>query len=282
MSQSQRLAATVAAANAAASAARAAPSLGMGSIVGGATGVNGGMYDPKRKLLEHKKKLLWGNKKKEVEAIKARGGDTAHVGTAVWRQAQLGSGGDKAKFLKMMGDKQGAAAAQSTDGVSGKPQIAADVGEDGATRVLAFSHGYDRSTLLDKDEVPQIKEDIQTEAERVGGAVLALELPTPQSNANALPGIGYVFIAFGTLEGARKAHFAMNGRFFNGHTVDCQYYDEMEFAKGNLADPTTLKMVDSGSQQRVWHQLEKQYDMGLVSSQSRSGLGSWQYRAPGR
>ena len=61
---------------------------------------------------------------------------------------------------------------------------------------------YDRGTLLDAEEVQGIKEDIREEAERVsgggdnGGKVLALELPTPQSNTEALAAIGFVFIAF--------------------------------------------------------------------------------------
>eukprot|EP01051_Picozoa_sp_SAG22_P035946 SAG22_NODE_17155_length_310_cov_1.222749_1_plen_102_part_11 len=53
--------------------------------------------------------------------------------------------------------------------------------ESYATRVIAFGHGYSRETLLDAAEVGHIKDDIKTECERVGGKVLAAELPTPTS-----------------------------------------------------------------------------------------------------
>ena len=37
-----------------------------------------------------------------------------------------------------------------------------DPENDGATRVLAFNHGYSREILLDNEEVAAIREDIQT------------------------------------------------------------------------------------------------------------------------
>jgi hypothetical protein len=49
----------------------------------------------------------------------------------------------------------------------------------------------------DDEEVQNIKEDVKVETERVGGSVLALELPTPKSEPGKLGGIGFVFIAFG-------------------------------------------------------------------------------------
>jgi hypothetical protein len=86
--------------------------------------------------------------------------------------------------------------------------------------------------------------------------------------------------AAGEKDACRKAHFALNGRNFNKQTVTCYYYEESDYAKGALADPSTLVLrgQQSGTQKRLWNQLEKQYDMGLVTQHSRSGLGSWQYR----
>jgi hypothetical protein len=51
--------------------------------------------------------------------------------------------------------------------------------------------------------------------------VLALELPTPQSEGLALAGIGFVFIAFGDVDSTRKALQALNGRNFNGQVQQC-------------------------------------------------------------
>ena len=36
-----------------------------------------------------------------------------------------------------------------------------DPGSDGATRVLAFNHGYSREILLNNEEVAAIRQDIQ-------------------------------------------------------------------------------------------------------------------------
>ena len=63
-----------------------------------------------------------------------------------------------------------------------------------------------------------------------------------------------------------------------GAQVNCTYYPEEKFAKNELVDPVKIGMIDAAKQQQVWSDLEKQYDMGLVTNQSRSGLGSWQYR----
>ena len=60
--------------------------------------------------------------------------------------------------------------------------------------------------------------------------------------------------------------------------MNCTFYPEEKFARNELVDPVKIGMLDSTKQQQVWDDLEKQYDMGLVTNQSRSGLGSWQYR----
>ena len=141
---------------------------------------------------------------------------SAHQNKEQWRAAEFGGNqAEKARFLKMMGDKQGAAAAEdemtklnaaqqeelelldkqheaytSTTSVSldhwtaimNRKALRAHsihVGlnlakhlrvcchpqnpvSDGATRVLAFNHGYSREILLDNEEVAAIRQDIQT------------------------------------------------------------------------------------------------------------------------
>ena len=77
-----------------------------------------GGYDAKKAQLEQKKKLLWGRKKQEVQTIEAMQaasgtGLAAHQNKQQWRAADFGgNAAEKAKFLKMMGDKQGATAAE--------------------------------------------------------------------------------------------------------------------------------------------------------------------------
>ena len=205
-------------------------------------------------------------------------------GTAGDIGANFKSEADKAKFLKMMGDKAGAEAASSklvaqeeaeaealamaaeasavgayrmpggeagagaAGGQAGAAGAAVD-GKDVTTRVVAFAHGYSRETLLNPAEVRRrrrppphtaslhthtttqqpytrqaghcrfglaaaatnrrgvhdaqcahISADIKGECERLGGKVLAVELPTPTSaNQDNVAAIGYVFVAFSSL-----------------------------------------------------------------------------------
>jgi len=37
-------------------------------------------------------------------------------------------------------------------------------------------------------------------------------------------------------------------------------------------------VLEEGQQKRVWNQLEKQFENGLMSAQTRVGVGSWQYK----
>ena len=73
----------------------------------------GSVYDAKKAQLDQKKKLLWGRKKQEVESIETMQVGLAHQNKQQWRAAEFGGNqAEKARFLKMMGDKQGAAAAE--------------------------------------------------------------------------------------------------------------------------------------------------------------------------
>ena len=241
------------------------------------------VVDARKRALDQKKKLLWGRKKEEVEGLEAQQSE-AHANKQQWRAAQFnGNAAEKARFLKMMGDKAGASAAeqqqkQAAAAEQEQPAAPAGSGEsDGATRVLAFNHGYPRDTLMDAAEVALIKDDIRGEAERVGDKTLAIELPTPTGAAEAIPGIGFVFIAFASIDGARKAHFALNGRAFNHQQVACvspdshlsrskssphsaastaaaaqHYYEELKFARGEpgrllTSFLTGLRFTDGGT-----------------------------------
>ena len=74
---------------------------------------HGTVYDAKKAQLDQKKKLLWARKKQEVENIEAMQVGLAHQNKEQWRAAAFGGNqAEKARFLKMMGDKQGAAAAE--------------------------------------------------------------------------------------------------------------------------------------------------------------------------
>ncbi len=73
----------------------------------------GGVFDARKAQLDQKKKLLWARKKQEVQTIEAMQAGSAHQNKEQWRAAEFGGNQvEKARFLKMMGDKQGAAAAE--------------------------------------------------------------------------------------------------------------------------------------------------------------------------
>ena len=230
------------------------------AAIAGATGGGQPMaaapvVDARKRALDQKKKLLWGRKKEEVEGLEAQQSE-AHANKQQWRAAQFnGNAAEKARFLKMMGDKAGASAAeeqqkqreQAAAAEQEQPAAPAGSGEtDGATRVLAFNHGYPRDTLMDAAEVALIKDDIRGEAERVGDKTLAIELPTPTGAAEAIPGIGFVFIAFASTDGARKAHFALNGRAFNHQQVACVSPDSQ--LSGSKSSPHSAASTAAGAQ----------------------------------
>jgi len=71
-------------------------------------------------------------------------------------------------------------------------------------------------------------------------------LPLPGSGAKAawtgdaadMPGLGYAFIEFATVEGASKAKKGLNGRRFGANLVEAEYFSEDKYHAKDFARPT--------------------------------------------
>merc|ERR1719461_1929841 len=53
-----------------------------------------------------------------------------------------------------------------------------------------------------------------------------------------MPGIGFAFIEFATIEGASKAKKALNGRRFGANLVEAEYFSEDKYHAKDFARPT--------------------------------------------
>jgi len=53
-----------------------------------------------------------------------------------------------------------------------------------------------------------------------------------------VPGMGYAFIEFATIEGASKAKKALNGRRFGANLVEAEYFSEDKYHAKDFARPT--------------------------------------------
>merc|ERR1712137_1119669 len=69
------------------------------------------------------------------------------------------------------------------------------------------------------------------------GAVRA-GMPPDLADSADLPGIGYAFIEFATIEGASKAKKALNGRSFGGNLVEAEYFSEDKYFGKDFRNPT--------------------------------------------
>merc|ERR1719382_1827819 len=62
--------------------------------------------------------------------------------------------------------------------------------------------------------------------------------PSGSLNMDDVPGLGYAFIEFATIEGASKAKKALNGRRFGPNLVDAEYFSEDKYHARDFGRPT--------------------------------------------
>lgn len=70
-----------------------------------------------------------------------------------------------------------------------------------------------------------------------------------------VPGLGYAFIEFATIEGGSKAKKALNGRKFGNNMVEAEYFDEEKYARKDFADPqpnTKVPLVEAGNEMSLY------------------------------
>jgi len=92
------------------------------------------------------------------------------------------------------------------------------------SRILLLLNVMSEKQAAKDDEYREVKDETLEEARRFG-KILACFIPRPPS-----AGVGRLFLQFDKLDEALRAHSAMQGRSFDGKSVECRFYDEAKFA----------------------------------------------------
>lgn len=87
--------------------------------------------------------------------------------------------------------------------------------------------------LRDDEEYTDILEDIRTECSRFGD-VREVLIPRPSAAGPSVPGLGKVFVEFGTVEQAMAACAELETKEFGGRPVLCDYIPEERWARREL------------------------------------------------
>lgn len=100
-----------------------------------------------------------------------------------------------------------------------------------STSVLQLLNIVSRESLLTDYEA--IYQDLKQELEKQASSEeIELVVPRPAAERETLvPGVGKVFVKFGSVEGAARAASELAGRIFDGHTCIVSFYPEDKFAK---------------------------------------------------
>lgn len=98
-----------------------------------------------------------------------------------------------------------------------------------ATRVLVLTNMVTVEELMNDQEYREIVEDIEIEC-RKHGEVRAVVIPRPPTNGEHVPGLGKVYVEFGSEEAAARARLDVEGRQFGGRTVGAEYMTPEKFA----------------------------------------------------
>ena len=98
------------------------------------------------------------------------------------------------------------------------------------SRVIKLGNMVTHNELLDDSEYADIMEDIRLEC---ADQAPVEQVVIPRIKDGFPPHIEpSVFVQFSTVDGARKAAEALNGRKFSDKTIIVCYYDEMAFHAG--------------------------------------------------
>lgn len=125
------------------------------------------------------------------------------------------------------------AALRAQGGLSLAPSIPAPAARNPPTRILVLLQMVVPEILRDDQEYKEIYEDIETEC-KTHGEVRSVIIPRPDASGAAVAGLGKVFVEFGTPEQAMKARAEVEGRQFDGRTVQADFWNEDKYARREL------------------------------------------------
>lgn len=101
------------------------------------------------------------------------------------------------------------------------------------TRVLVLLQMVVPDILRDDQEYNEIFEDIDLECRRYG-EVRSVIIPRPRPDNGPVNGLGKVFVEFASVDQALKARAEVEGRQFDGRTVNADFWPEDKYARREL------------------------------------------------
>ncbi len=102
--------------------------------------------------------------------------------------------------------------------------------ESHPSRVVKLKNLVNVAELFDNTYYEDLMEDVQAEAQK-HGQLSAVEIPKPTIMSGSVPGLGFVFIEYQTVEQAMSARRVLNGLKFSGKVVEAVFYPEDSFKK---------------------------------------------------
>lgn len=113
------------------------------------------------------------------------------------------------------------------------PPIAAPPAIMVQTRVLVLHNMVSDQDFATEEDYSGLVEDVKTESEKFG-ALLSYKIPKP-GDGFASSALKKIFLEYATLQDAIQAEQGLAGRSFGPALVEATYFDETEYASGNLS-----------------------------------------------
>eukprot|EP01022_Parablepharisma_sp_SALTPOND_P018902 TRINITY_DN3152_c0_g1_i1.p1 TRINITY_DN3152_c0_g1~~TRINITY_DN3152_c0_g1_i1.p1 ORF type:complete len:519 (+),score=45.92 TRINITY_DN3152_c0_g1_i1:123-1679(+) len=98
------------------------------------------------------------------------------------------------------------------------------------SRVVKLKNLVNVAELFDNAYHDELIEDINEQCQRYG-KILEIEVPRPKIQGPQVPGVGFVFVQYETVDQAMTAVKELNGLLFAGKKVEAVYYPEDSFKK---------------------------------------------------
>jgi splicing factor U2AF subunit len=105
--------------------------------------------------------------------------------------------------------------------------------ESHPSRVIKLKNLVNVAELLDNSYYEEVFEDIQEQCKKYG-RILAIEIPRPNINGSHIPGLGFVYVQYESVDHAMMAVKQLNGIKFAGRKVEVVYYPEDPFKRHML------------------------------------------------
>jgi len=106
--------------------------------------------------------------------------------------------------------------------------------ESHPSRVIKLKNLVNVTELFENSYYEEVLDDIQEECKK-HGRILEIEIPRPNINRSHVPGLGFVYVKYESVENAMMAVKKLNGLLFADRKVEAVYYPEEPF-KNHMLD----------------------------------------------